>query len=249
MSLSTQSPYLVEAKEISKMYGQGGETLVEALQMVSIHINPGEIVSIMGPSGCGKTTLINCLSGIDLTSKGVISFEGQSLASMKENERDKLRAEKMGFVFQTNNLIPVLTALENVEMPLLYQGEPLSKAREKAKAVLERVGLVERIQHYPTQLSLGQQQRVALARALINDPKIVWADEPTGALDRQTTDLVLDLIEHVNRKQGISFVIVTHDPKVAERGDRVIYMDSGRVIQERSIMKKEKQDWISGDRQ
>ncbi len=167
----------------------------------------------MGPSGCGKTTLLNCLSGIDTTSRGVIYFEEQLLSSYSEQKRDQLRAQQMGFVFQSYNLVPVLSAIENVELPLLCQGIPVKTAREKALTVLERVGLLERMNHLPAQLSLGQQQRVALARSIVNKPKIVWADEPTGALDRQTTDMVLDLIEHLNSKEKITFVIVTHDPK------------------------------------
>ncbi|HBI03197.1 MAG TPA: macrolide ABC transporter ATP-binding protein, partial [Paenibacillaceae bacterium] len=141
------------------------------------------------------------------------------------------RVENMGFVFQTYNLIPVLSAVENVELPLLCRGVSARDARERAIEVLGRVGLKERKDHRPNQLSGGQQQRVALARAMVNNPRVIWADEPTGALDRQTTEMVLDLIEHLNRVDGITFVIVTHDPKVAERAHRILYMDSGQVIQ------------------
>lgn len=237
----------MEAKGLLKVYGQG-ETRIEALQSISLSIEQGEIVSIMGPSGCGKTTLLNCLSGIDTTSRGVIYFEDQLLSSYSEQKRDQLRAQQMGFVFQSYNLVPVLSAIENVELPLLCQGIPVKTAREKALTVLERVGLLERMNHLPAQLSLGQQQRVALARSIVNKPKIVWADEPTGALDRQTTDMVLDLIDHLNSKEKITFVIVTHDPKVAERGNRVLYMDSGRILQERIIPKKQAlEDWNGSD--
>ncbi len=221
---------LILADDVWKVFGNK-ENQVEALKGIHMNVHEGEIIAIMGPSGCGKTTLLNVLSGIDSITSGKIFFVGNNLHKMRERERDRYRVENMGFVFQTYNLIPVLSAVENVELPLLCRGVSARDARERAIEVLGRVGLKERKDHRPNQLSGGQQQRVALARAMVNNPRVIWADEPTGALDRQTTEMVLDLIEHLNRVDGITFVIVTHDPKVAERAHRILYMDSGQVIQ------------------
>ncbi|ARU59990.1 macrolide ABC transporter ATP-binding protein [Tumebacillus avium] len=223
---------MIEVQKLWKVYGKG-ETQVEALREVSLTVAPGEMIAVMGPSGCGKTTLLNCMSGIDTVTAGTVRIEGHDVQAMREVQRDRYRAERMGFVFQTYNLIPVLSAVENVELPLLTQGVPASTARKRAEEALTRVGLQEREHHRPSELSGGQHQRVALARAIVNGPKVIWADEPTGALDRVTTELVLDLFDHLNRVDGISFVIVTHNPEVAERAHRVIYIDSGQIVQER----------------
>ena len=224
---------LIEARDVWKMYGQGDNCL-EALKGVSLDIARGEIISIMGPSGCGKTTLLNCLSGLDDISKGEVRVDGVDYAALRPHQRDAFRARRMGFVFQAYNLIPVLTAAENVEMPLMCSGVKPKEARERAVEALTRVGLKERANHRPGELSGGQQQRVAIARAIVNKPSIVWADEPTGALDSKTNVLVMDLIEHLNRVEGITFVIVTHNPDVAVYADRTLYMDSGKVIEERA---------------
>jgi putative ABC transport system ATP-binding protein len=223
---------MIEVQNLWKVYG-ADETRVEALRDVSLVIEQGEMIAVMGPSGCGKTTLLNCLSGIDAITSGKVLLEGQDLHAMPEMQRDLYRAGKMGFVFQSYNLIPVLSAVENVELPLLCQGRSPKEARRRAEEALSRVGLQDRAHHRPAQLSGGQHQRVALARAIVNNPKVVFADEPTGALDRVTTELVLDLFDHLNRVDGITFVIVTHNPEVAERSHRVIYMDSGMIVQER----------------
>jgi putative ABC transport system ATP-binding protein len=228
---------MIEAKGIWKVFGQG-ENRVEALRGVSLSVKAGEIVAVMGPSGCGKTSLLNCLSGIDRITKGIVVIEGQNIHQMKEAERDRYRAEKMGFVFQTYNLIPVLSAVENVELPLLSQGVSPGVARKRAEEALTRVGLRNRRHHRPSELSGGQAQRVALARAIVNGPSVIWADEPTGALDRETSKMVLDLFEHFNRVDNTTIVIVTHDPDVAERADRILYMDSGQIIQERDPKQK-----------
>ncbi|RXJ02361.1 ABC transporter ATP-binding protein [Anaerobacillus alkaliphilus] len=224
---------LVEVNNLKKIF-DNGEQKVEVLKGITTSIDEGQIVAIMGPSGCGKTTLLNTVSGIDTISAGEVFINGVNLHKIKAEKRDEFRANAMGFVFQSYNLIPVLTAVENVELPLLCQGMSGKLARKKAEAALVRVGLKERKNHRPSELSGGQQQRVALARAIVNEPKVVWADEPTGALDRETTEMVLDLIDHLNRVDGITFVIVTHDPKVAERAHRILYMDSGVIIQERT---------------
>lgn len=223
----------IELQDVWKIYGRG-DTSLEALKGVSLEIKRGEIVSIMGPSGCGKTTLLNCMSGLDEVSKGVIRIGHTDQTRLKPSQRDAYRAQHMGFVFQSYNLIPVLSAAENVEIPLLCQGVKPRSARELAIEALSRVGLRERAGHRPSEMSGGQQQRVAIARAIVNRPYIVWADEPTGALDSSTTTMVMDLIEHLNRKEGITFVIVTHNPEVAAYADRTFYMDSGRVVDMRT---------------
>lgn len=232
MANKVQMKPLITAKNLRKVFGSG-DNQVKALRGVSLTVHAGEMVAIMGPSGCGKTTLLHQLSGIDQLTGGSVWFEGTDLYDIKEKRRDRIRAEKMGFVFQSYNLIPVLNAVENVELPLLSMGVSTKEARKKATESLARVGLKERGKHLPWELSGGQQQRVAIARAIVNRPDILWADEPTGALDRKTTEMILDLIEHLKCAEGISVVIVTHDPKVAERADRILYMDSGRLVQQR----------------
>lgn len=224
---------VLEASDIWKIYGDG-DPAVEAVRGVSLTVGRGEIVAIMGPSGCGKTTLLNCLAGMDDVSGGRLTVLGADPAKLSERKRDAFRAKHMGFVFQFYNLVPVLSAVENVELPLLCQGVRGHEARKLALQALTRVGLRERESHRPSQLSGGQQQRVALARAIVHRPSIVFADEPTGALDSQSNEWVMDLIDHINRHDGISFVIVTHNPKVAEYAGRTLFMDSGRLLSERS---------------
>ncbi|MDQ6423648.1 ABC transporter ATP-binding protein [Paenibacillus sp. LHD-117] len=211
-----------------------GDYRVEALKGVSFEVAKGEMISIMGPSGCGKTTLLNCVSGLDTIDQGSIRIDGVEQTELKSRSRDAYRAGHMGFVFQAYNLIPVLTAAENVELPLLSLGMKPKLAREKALEALSRVGLHDRSGHLPSELSGGQQQRVAIARAIVNQPLIVWADEPTGALDSRTTTMVMDLIEHLNRTEKITFIIVTHNPDVAQYSHRTLFMDSGHVIQNRA---------------
>lgn len=225
---------LIEARNIHKIFGQEQQQIA-ALDGVSLSILEGEMVAVMGPSGSGKTTLLNALSGIDSITSGEVIISGERIFAMPDKHRDLLRAQWMGFVFQSYNLIPVLTAVENVELPLLCLGFSARKARRIADSALARVGLKERSAHLPSELSGGQQQRVALARAIVNKPKVVWADEPTGALDRATTDMVIDLMKYLNRVDGTTFVIVTHNPNVAAKTHRVLYMDSGRIIQERQV--------------
>jgi putative ABC transport system ATP-binding protein len=222
---------LVVANDVWKIYGYGNGG-VEALKGVSLEIAEGEMVAIMGPSGCGKTTLLNCLAGLDDISGGQVWMDGQDQFSMTAQERDAYRASAMGFVFQAYNLVPVLSAEENVELPLLCQGMKPKEARKRAIEALARVGLRERSTYMPLEMSGGQQQRVAIARAIVNKPRIVWADEPTGALDSSTNTMVMDLIRHLNRTEAITFVIVTHNPAVANYADRTLYMDSGRVVSE-----------------
>ncbi len=185
----------------------------------------------MGPSGCGKTTMLNCLSGLDEFDSGEVKVEGTSLRSMSDRQRTSYRAHRMGFVFQTFNLLPVINAVENVELPLLVGGMRTSEAQERASQALEQVGLADRLYHRPGELSGGQRQRVAIARALVNDPALVWADEPTGNLDSTSANEVLELMRQLNQENGQAFVIVTHDTTVGELCDRIVYMQDGEILQ------------------
>jgi len=220
---------IVEARSVQKTYDTG-TVRVAALRGVDLAIGRGEMVAIMGPSGCGKTTLLNCLSGLDAIDGGEVIIEGTPLSAMSDRRRTDYRARRMGFVFQFYNLMPVLTSVENVELPLLVARVPVKEARRRALEALEMVGLVERASHVPEELSGGQRQRVTIARALANDPAIVWADEPTGALDSRTADEIMGLITELNKRDGLSCVLVTHDPAIGERCDRIVNMRDGLVI-------------------
>jgi putative ABC transport system ATP-binding protein len=183
----------------------------------------------MGPSGCGKTTLLNCISGLDGFDSGTVRIGGVDLASMSDKQKTSYRAFNMGFIFQTYNLLPVLSAVENVELPLVVSGVDTRQARELAMQALERVRIADRAQNRPSQLSGGQRQRVTIARALVNDPAIVWADEPTGALDSRTADEIITLMEELNAEKGQTFVVVTHDLGVGRRCDRLVTMSDGEI--------------------
>ena len=219
---------MVEARGVEKEYAAGG-VRVHALRGVDLSIARGEMVAVMGPSGCGKTTLLNCLSGLDGFDKGEVLVGGESISAMSDRKRTRFRAERMGFIFQTYNLIPVLSAVENVELPLLVAGARPKEARSKALSALETVGIPEQAHKRPNEMSGGQQQRVTVARSLVNDPAIVWADEPTGALDSGTSAGIMDLLVRLNREQGQTFVLVTHDFSVARRAHRLVRMRDGRV--------------------
>ncbi len=222
---------IIEAQDVHKRYYLG-EVEVRALHGVSLRINPGEMVAVMGPSGCGKTTLLNCLSGLDHFDSGSVCIEGQALTRLNDRKRTAYRARHMGFIFQTFNLLPVISAQENVELPLLINGVSADQARTQARDVLVQVGLEGRTAHRPAQLSGGQRQRVAIARALVNRPAIVWADEPTGNLDEETSVEILELMRQLNRQSDQTFVVVTHDTLVSARCDRVIRMQHGQIKQE-----------------
>ncbi|MCK4367931.1 MAG: ABC transporter ATP-binding protein [Thermoplasmata archaeon] len=226
-----EQEHIVQAKNLHKVY-ETGELKVHALRGVDIEIERGEMISIMGPSGCGKTTLLNCLSGIDDPTQGEVIIEGTSLADLSDNEKTEYRAKRIGFVFQAYNLFPVLTAAENVEMPLLLGGVRLREARKRALKALKHVGLEDSETKLPSELSGGEQQRVAIARALVNDPAIVFGDELTGNLDTETSDQVMDLIHEMNRRNKQTFVIVTHDPKVGDMAHRVLKFRDGTVEKE-----------------
>jgi putative ABC transport system ATP-binding protein len=222
---------VIEARSVVKTYDTG-DLKVQALRGVDLTIKRGEMVAIMGPSGCGKTTLLNSLSGLDEIDSGVVLIDGTDITTMADDRKTEFRARDMGFVFQTYNLLPVLTAVENVELPLIVSGTKPKVAREMALASLERVHLRPNANSRPSQLSGGQRQRVTIARALVNQPAIVWADEPTGALDSRTANEIMDLIVDLNRDTHQTCVLVTHDPKVAARCHRTIHMEDGEIVRE-----------------
>ena len=220
---------MIVASQIHKTY-HTGKIEVHALRGVDLTVHAGEMVAIMGPSGCGKTTLLNCLSGLDDFDDGEVIIEGVNLREMGDRRRTAYRARRMGFVFQTYNLLPVITAVENVELPLLVSGVAPAEARKRSLAVLEQLGLGDRADHRPAELSGGQRQRVTIARALVNDPAIVWADEPTGNLDSKAAQDLMDLMRQLNQQRGQTFVIVTHDPDIGAQCDRIVRMQDGQII-------------------
>jgi putative ABC transport system ATP-binding protein len=222
---------IVEARSIVKTYDTGA-VRVDALRGVDLTLEHGEMAAIMGPSGCGKTTLLNCLSGLDAIDAGEVVIEGTSLGEMSDRERTDYRARHMGFVFQFYNLMPVLTAVENVELPLLLARVGAKRARQKAIDALELVGIADRAGHVPDALSGGERQRVTIARSLVNDPAIVWADEPTGDLDSENAAEIVALMRQLNLERGLTFLIVTHDISVGRATDRIIRMVDGEVVGE-----------------
>ena len=229
---SRQEPdCMVRATNVVKRY-ESGVVVVNALRGVDLTIARGEMVAIMGPSGCGKTTLLNCLSGLDAIDEGDVEIEGVSLKTMSDVQRTRYRARRMGFVFQFYNLLSVLNAAENVEMPLLLSGVPGKEARLRALRALEMVGLSGREEHVPAALSGGERQRVTIARALVNDPAIVWADEPTGDLDSTNALEIMELMRQLNRERGVTFAIVTHDIGIGRRTDRIVRMADGQIVGE-----------------
>jgi ABC-type lipoprotein export system ATPase subunit len=222
---------IVEASGLDKTYDTG-KVEVHALRDVSFSVARGEMVAIMGPSGSGKTTLLNCLSGLDAIDAGEIRIEGVALSAMSDRERTDYRARRMGFVFQFYNLMPVLTAVENVELPLLVARVPTKEARRRALDALALVGLADWAAHVPDELSGGQRQRVTIARALVNDPAIVWADEPTGDLDSENADEIVALMRRLNLEHGLTILIVTHDIGVGRATDRIVRMVDGQIVEE-----------------
>ncbi|MBA3431979.1 MAG: ABC transporter ATP-binding protein [Actinobacteria bacterium] len=215
------------ATHVKKIYKTGAES-VEALQDLSLTISEGEFVAVMGPSGSGKTTLLNCLSGLDDIDGGSVLVRGKNIHEMSDANRSRYRAEEMGFIFQSFNLIPVFSASENVELPLLLAGAKAAEARRRAEETLERVGLGNRINHRPNELSGGEQQRVTIARALAGRPSIVWADEPTGNLDTETAQQIMELLRELN-SEGLTLVLVTHDPAIGKTAGNLIRMRDGAI--------------------
>src|SRR5579859_1540575 len=223
------SRHIVDAAGLRKIYRAHG-LAVTALNDVNLAVARGEMVAIMGPSGCGKTTLLNCLAGLDTVDAGRVEIDGHDLATMSDARRTDFRARTMGFVFQNFNLLPVLSTIENVELPLLILRVRPSLARKRAREMLDAVGLSQRERHKPAELSGGQRQRVAIARALVNDPAIVWADEPTGNLDSDAAGEILRLLGDLNRTRGQTLVLVTHAAAIGARADRIVHMRDGHII-------------------
>jgi len=223
---------LVEIESLSKSYWRG-ESEVPVLLDLSLEIRAGEFVALMGPSGSGKSTLLNLIAGLDRPTRGSLRIDGRELADFGEGELDRWRNRSIGFVFQFYNLIPVLSAVENVEIPLLISDYGADERRGRCEAALRIVGLGHRLEHRPGELSGGEQQRVAIARALVNDPLLVLADEPTGDLDSENAEEVLGLMQLLNRQAGTTFVMVTHDPRAAERAGRLVHLEKGRLVDAR----------------
>ena len=221
---------MLAAKDLTKEFDSGTHRLT-VLREVSFSVPQGEFLAIVGPSGSGKTTLLGLLAGLDTPTRGQVILDGDDITALSEDERARLRGEKVGFVFQTFQLIPTLTALENVQVPLELRGD--SDVPERARALLERVGLADRLHHFPTQLSGGEQQRVAIARAFSNQPRILFADEPTGNLDGATGARIVELLEELNRESGSTIVLVTHDASLAARASRLIRLADGAVVEDR----------------
>jgi len=222
---------LIETRTLTKIYGDGEQ--VRALDGVDITIRQGEMVTVMGPSGSGKSTLLNMLGGLDLPSSGQVLIDGQDLAEVRS--LDRFRAQTVGFVFQLHNLLPTLTARENVEVPM--RGQPIRRRarRTRSKELLDLVGLGDRMAHLPSQLSGGQRQRVAVARALANEPQLILADEPTGSLDTTAGDEIMELLVELNRSQGATIIVVTHDRRVARATERILTMRDGKITDDHTV--------------
>ncbi|HEY1348444.1 MAG TPA: ABC transporter ATP-binding protein [Ktedonobacteraceae bacterium] len=225
-----ETPPIIRAQGVKKMY-RSGQLRVEALHQIDLEVRRGEMIAIMGPSGCGKTTLLNCLAGLDTIDEGEIFIQGDNLRDLTDRERTTYRARHMGFIFQDFNLLPMLNAVENVELPMLVSKIPPTRARRRALELLGRVGLADRVRHRPAELSGGQRQRVAIARALTNDPAIVWADEPTGNLDSEAALEIMDLLRDFNREMHQTVVLVTHAPEVGQCTHRILRMRDGLILE------------------
>ena len=220
--------YIIETEDLTKHYNIGGVT-IKALDGVSLKIRRGEYLSIVGPSGSGKTTLFNMMGGLDRPTRGEIFIDEMDVSKLDAYELAWLRCRKVGYIFQTFNLIPVLTAIENISLPMIFAGLPREARIKKAKDLLERVGLSDRLHHRPSELSAGQQQRVAIARALANDPSIVLADEPTGNLDLNTGMDIITLLRTLNKERGVTMIAATHDLKIIDISDRVVWVRDGKI--------------------
>jgi putative ABC transport system ATP-binding protein len=224
---------ILSAEGVRKVYRSGADSIV-ALHGLDLVVPQGQFVAVMGPSGSGKTTLLNCVSGLDEIDAGRVLVDGLSIHELSDKERTKHRAKEMGFIFQAFNLIPVFTATENVELPLLLAGARETEARLRARETLERVGLGHRLDRRPMELSGGEQQRVAVARALAGKPRIVWADEPTGNLDSEMAASVIELLGELH-EEGLTIVLVTHDPTVAAHADRLVTVRDGRLVEDKLL--------------
>lgn len=228
MSVPSSQEYIVRTKMVVKEYTMGGQTL-RALKGVSLDIRRGEYISLMGPSGSGKSTLFNMIGGLDKPSEGNVFIDEVDMAQLDASELAYLRCRRIGYIFQTFNLIPVMTALENVTLPMIFAGVPSDESAEKAMQLLKTVGLGERYHHKPTELSGGQQQRVAIARSFANDPAIILADEPTGNLDGKTGTEIIELLRVMNKERGVTIISATHDLKMLDVSDRIVYIRDGSI--------------------
>lgn len=226
---------VMEAIDLWKVY-ETGSNKVQALRGVNLSINKGEMVAIMGPSGCGKTTLLNCVSSLDEFTAGEVLVDGRKMSEMSDKERTRMRAERLGFVFQSFNLLPVLSAVENVELPLLMNDVAPREARERALSALESVGLRDWAGHLPSELSGGEQQRVTIARAFVHEPALILADEPTGNLDTSTSATVIDLLIDLNRSRGITFLLVTHEEEIARECTRLVSIRDGLIVSDEQLV-------------
>ena len=224
-----QEDPIISVKGLHKTYDTG-KIKVNALRGIDFTVRRGEMVAIMGPSGCGKTTLLNCLAGLDDFDQGEVLIEGTPIKDMSDNTRTEYRARRMGFVFQLYNLLPVLTSVENIELPLLVSGVPSAKSRQRALESLKMIGLADLADRIPAELSGGQRQRVTIARALVNQPAIIWGDEPTGDLDSETTAEIMNLLCRLNKENRQTFVLVTHSQEVADRANRIVRMRDGLIV-------------------
>ncbi len=220
---------MIECRGITKSYRKGS-TVVTPLEKLDLDVAKGEFLALMGPSGSGKTTLLNLLSGIDSPSEGSLMIAGRDIAKLSRRELTKWRARHVGYIFQLYHLVPVLSAFENVELPLLLDPMPKKERRHRVEAALELVGLGDRMHHTPSELSGGQEQRVAIARALVANPSLLVADEPTGDLDRESATRILDLLRQLSRDHGKTIVMVTHDPRAAEAADRTLHLEKGQLL-------------------
>lgn len=220
---------MIKVKNLRKIYKVGGEKVV-ALNNINLHIEKGEFCCIVGTSGSGKSTLLNMLAGLEKPTKGTVSIANETISGMTEKQLATFRQNNIGFIFQSYNLMPTLTAVENVAFPLMFKGVDRSVREKKAKAILKEMGLGSRMGHKPGELSGGQQQRVGIARAFVARPKVIFADEPTGNLDSATTEQVMQMLTEISEKHGITFVMVTHDPELAKKAPRVITLKDGNVI-------------------
>jgi putative ABC transport system ATP-binding protein len=235
--LAETSDIVVETVNLTKEYHLGG-IIVPALRGIDLRVRRGEFLVVMGPSGSGKSTLLNMIGGLDNPTSGKVYINGQDISRMSDAALTELRAREIGFVFQFYNLVPVLTALENVELPLMITGVPEKEGRKRAEELLDRVGLGDRLHHRPDELSGGQRQRVSIARALANNPSIVLADEPTGDVDTQTGSEIMELMHDLNRNMGATFIVITHDPVIAEHCDRVVRIVDGLVSTDKPTARK-----------
>ena len=225
---------VIQIQDVAKVY-QMGEVEVRALRGLSLDVSPGEMVAIMGPSGSGKSTLMNVIGCLDQPTSGAYFLEGVDVGQLNDDQLADIRKRKIGFIFQTFNLLARTNAFENVTLPLIYAGVPRAERHKRARAALESVGLADRMLHAPTELSGGQQQRVSIARALINEPAIILADEPTGNLDSKSGAEVMAILQWMNQYRGITILVVTHDPIIAQHTNRIIYLHDGRVTREEIV--------------